>query len=66
MGDADVTGKESKHPIKVTDVLTGFDDDCISRLAEIGKLPPSADIGQFKEGIQCAARIYARDAPHPR
>ena len=26
------------------------------------KGPPSADIGQFKEGIQCAARIYARDA----
>ena len=45
--------------------LTVFDDDCISRLAKIGKLPPGADIGQFKEGIQCAAQIYARDARIP-
>jgi hypothetical protein len=60
-----VTGKKSKHPIEVTGVPKVFDNGCIRRLAQIGKLPPGADIAQFKEGIQCAARIYARDARIP-
>jgi len=56
---------KSKHPIKVTDVVKVFDDNCIRRLVETAKLPPTTDIDSFKEGIQCAARIYARDARIP-
>jgi len=42
-----------------------FDDACIDKLADIGRLPPDANRERFAEGVREAARIYARDARTP-
>ena len=55
----------SKHPIATEEVPRIFDDACIEGLAQIGKLPASADMKRFAEGIREAACIYATEVRKP-
>jgi hypothetical protein len=55
----------SKHPIATEEIPRIFDDACIEELAQIGKLPASADMKRFAEAIREAARIYATDVREP-
>ena len=55
----------SKRPIATEEIPRIFDDACIEELAQIGKLPASADMKRFAEGIREAAHIYATDVREP-
>jgi hypothetical protein len=55
----------SKRPIATEEIPRIFDDACIEELAQIGKLPASADMKRFAEGIREAARLYAIDVREP-
>ena len=55
----------SKHPIATEEISRTFDDARIEELAQIGKLPASADMKRFAEGIREAARIYGTDVREP-
>jgi len=55
----------SKHPIATEEIPRIFDDACIEGLAQIGKLPASADMKRFAEGIRQAACIYATEVREP-
>jgi hypothetical protein len=55
----------SKRPIATEEIPRIFDDACIEELAQIGKLPASADMKRFAEAIREAARIYATDVREP-
>lgn len=56
-----------KHPriIALSDVATRFDDACICELAQIGKLPPKADLQVFGWWIREAADMFVREAQIP-
>jgi hypothetical protein len=51
--------------IGTQDVDIVFDDACIERLAQIGKLPVNADLKAFGAAIREAARVYIRDVHIP-
>jgi len=53
---------KSSPVISAADV---FDAPFIERLAGLGKLPASADLDRFGEGVREAARIYVRDSGIP-
>ena len=55
----------SKRPIATEEIPRIFDEACIEELAQIGKLPASADMKRFAEGIREAAYIYATDVREP-
>jgi hypothetical protein len=63
---AEIVATEGAVPIKkrqdaiAADALPCvFDDECIARLADIGKFPDSGDRQRLADGIRKAARIYA-------
>jgi hypothetical protein len=60
-----VASTKSREPVVATDVLRIFDDACINRLADLGRLPEDADRERFAEGVRGAAGIYAREARIP-
>jgi hypothetical protein len=47
------------------DVPIVFNDDCISYLAELSKLPKDADKSRFGRAIHDAVQIYLRDVATP-
>ena len=55
----------SKHPIPTEEIPRIFDDACIEELAQFGKLPASANMKRFAEGIREAVCIYATDVREP-
>jgi len=55
----------SQGVIGVADVEHIFDEACIARLAQIGRLPAHADLRRFREGVREAARSYAGEARNP-
>src|SRR5262252_7157205 len=51
--------------ITVAEVPDVFDDLCLRRLAQIGKLPPDVDFEVFAKGVRHGIRSYARAARVP-
>jgi hypothetical protein len=51
--------------ITVAEVPNVFDDPCIQRLAQMGRLPPGADLQVFAKIVRNGVRSYARAARVP-
>ena len=51
--------------ITIADVPVIFDDKCIERLAQIGRLPPDAKLQVFAEGVRRGVRTYTQAACLP-
>src|SRR5215216_5741981 len=61
-----MAAKRKSYPIiSVADVEPIFDDACIVRLAQIGRLPAAGDLRLFGPGVREAARSYAGEARNP-
>ncbi len=59
------TSKRARKIIAADEVSRAFDADCMKRLVEMCKLPSTADLSRFEEGVREAARTFARDAREP-
>jgi hypothetical protein len=65
------TAPNRRSLIALSDVEHVFDDDAVTELARIAKLPADADVARFTESIRIAARIFLEkkallNAPHLR
>jgi hypothetical protein len=54
--------KKDRPIISADDVAVVFNDEQVAELAKTAKLPPGTDMAALAEGVQEAARIFAREA----
>jgi hypothetical protein len=57
--------KRSQTLISAEEVASVFNDDCVSRLAKLSRLPANANKSRFAQGIRDAVLIYLRDVAVP-